>query len=71
MEELHPGLPSGLVAALQRAVQVAPREFSVRALEEAGVPGLLIEADMADPRAYAEERVRTRVQAFLEALQSR
>jgi|GEM_PF-5372134 len=34
----------------------------------AGVPGLLIEADMADPRAYAEEQERTRVQAFLESL---
>ncbi len=31
-----------------------------------GVPGLMIEADMADPRAYAEEPVRNRVQAFLE-----
>ncbi|AET67365.1 Benzoyl-CoA reductase/2-hydroxyglutaryl-CoA dehydratase subunit, BcrC/BadD/HgdB [Desulfosporosinus orientis DSM 765] len=31
-----------------------------------GVPGLVIEADMADPRAYAEEPVRNRVQAFLE-----
>ncbi len=33
---------------------------------ETGVPGLMIEADMADPRSYAEEPVRNRVQAFLE-----
>ncbi|SHI37648.1 2-hydroxyacyl-CoA dehydratase subunit D [Desulfosporosinus lacus] len=35
-------------------------------MRETGVPGLMIEADMADPRAYAEEPVRNRVQAFLE-----
>jgi len=35
-------------------------------MSETGVPGLMIEADMADPRAYAEEPVRNRVQAFLE-----
>jgi len=43
-------------------------EIRRRVMAAAGVPGLLIEADMADPRAYAEEQVRTRVQAFLEAL---
>ncbi|HOG47270.1 MAG TPA: 2-hydroxyacyl-CoA dehydratase family protein [Anaerolineae bacterium] len=36
-----------------------------------GVPGLLFEADMADPRAYAEEAIAARVQAFLEALDGR
>lgn len=35
-------------------------------MKETGVPGLMLEADMADPRAYAEESVRNRVQAFLE-----
>lgn len=35
-------------------------------MKETGVPGLMIEADMADPRAYAEEPIRNRVQAFLE-----
>ncbi len=34
--------------------------------EATGVPGLIIEADMADPRAYADEPVCNRVQAFLE-----
>lgn len=37
-----------------------------RVMKETGVPGLMIEADMADPRAYAEEPIRNRVQAFLE-----
>lgn len=37
-----------------------------RVMMETGVPGLMIEADMADPRAYAEEPIRNRVQAFLE-----
>ncbi len=40
-----------------------------RVTEETGVPGLMIEADMADPRAYAEEPVRNRVQAFLETFE--
>ncbi|TGE35484.1 2-hydroxyacyl-CoA dehydratase [Desulfosporosinus fructosivorans] len=37
-----------------------------KVMNETGVPGLVIEADMADPRAYAEEPIRNRVQAFLE-----
>jgi len=37
-----------------------------RVMRETGVPGLVVEADMADPRAYAEEPIRNRVQAFLE-----
>lgn len=37
-------------------------------MQETGVPGLMVEADMADPRAFAEESTRTRVQAFLETL---
>ena len=36
-----------------------------------GVQGLLIEADMGDPRAYAEEPIHTRIQAFLETLEGR
>ena len=38
---------------------------------ETGVPGLVIEADMADFRNYSEEQTRTRVQAFLETLEAR
>jgi bcr-type benzoyl-CoA reductase subunit B len=36
--------------------------------KETGAPGLIVEADMADPRAYAAEPIRNRSQAFLEAL---
>lgn len=36
-----------------------------------GVPTLVLEADMADARAYTEGPVRTRVDAFLELLDSR
>jgi len=35
-----------------------------------GVPGLIIEADMNDARSYAEEPIRTRVQAFMETLEA-
>jgi benzoyl-CoA reductase/2-hydroxyglutaryl-CoA dehydratase subunit BcrC/BadD/HgdB len=44
--------------------QVDQRE----ALEEAGVPALLLEADHADPRSFSEAQVRTRILAFLERL---
>lgn len=37
-------------------------------MQETGVPGLIIEADMTDHRVYAEAPIRNRVQAFLETL---
>jgi benzoyl-CoA reductase/2-hydroxyglutaryl-CoA dehydratase subunit BcrC/BadD/HgdB len=45
-------------------------QYAIRraVMERTGVPGLLIEADMCDARSYAEEAVRTRVQAFMESL---
>ncbi len=39
--------------------------------EWTGVPGILIEADMNDERAYAEGPVFTRIEAFIETLQPR
>jgi len=39
--------------------------------ESSGVPGLIIESDMCDSRSYAREAVRTRIQAFMEALAER
>lgn len=39
--------------------------------EATGAPGLLLEADMCDTRAYAEQQVRMRVEAFLETLAGR
>ncbi len=35
-----------------------------------GVPGLIVEADMSDPRLFAEEAVKTRIQAFMETLEA-
>lgn len=45
-------------------------QFELRRLvtEKTGLPGLIIEADMCDPRNYAEESIKTRVEAFLENL---
>lgn len=39
--------------------------------ERTGVPGLLLEADMCDTRSYADEPIRTRIEAYLETLASR
>jgi len=36
--------------------------------ERTGVPGLVIESDMCDVRSFADEAIRTRVQAFMEAV---
>lgn len=36
-----------------------------------GIPGLVIEADMTDARAYAEAQIKTRIEAFMETLQNR
>ncbi len=41
-----------------------------KVMAETGVPGLLIEADMADQRVFAEEPTRNRVQAFLETVEA-
>ncbi len=36
-----------------------------------GLPGLIIEADMCDTRAYSDEQIETRLQAFIETLKER
>ena len=36
--------------------------------ERTGVPGLILEADMCDTRVYADEPIKTRIQAFMEIL---
>ncbi len=38
---------------------------------QTGAPGIMIEADMCDSRAYAEEQIETRIQAFMETLKER
>jgi len=37
-------------------------------MRETGVPGLMVEADMADSRVFADEPAKNRVQAFMETL---
>ncbi|MDI7274478.1 MAG: 2-hydroxyacyl-CoA dehydratase family protein [Anaerolineae bacterium] len=46
---------------------VARRELTAAT----GAPGLLLEADMCDTRAYTEQQIRTRVEAFLETVAGR
>jgi len=43
-------------------------DFRRAIMAKAGVPALILEADMCDTRAYAEGAIRTRVEAFLEML---
>ena len=42
------------------------RDYFIR---ELGVPTLLVESDLEDPRYYAEAQIRNRIDAFFEALE--
>jgi benzoyl-CoA reductase subunit B len=44
------------------------REYFTR---ELGVPTLLVESDLEDPRYYAEAQLKNRIDAFFEGLVSR
>jgi len=48
-------------------------QYAIRreVMQRTGLPGLVIEADMCDERSYAEEPIRTRIQAFMESLGER
>jgi len=39
-------------------------------MEQLGIPSVVIEADIADSRAFSEEQARTRLEAFFETLES-
>jgi len=39
--------------------------------EETGIPTLIIEADMTDDRVYSEAQAKTRIEAFIETLESK
>jgi bcr-type benzoyl-CoA reductase subunit B len=41
-----------------------------RLMRDSGVPALLLEADHGDPRAFAEEQIANRLDAFVEMLES-
>ena len=40
-------------------------------LAEMGVPSLIFESDMADPRLWSDAQIKTRVHAFIETLAGR
>ena len=37
--------------------------------ERTGIPALVFETDMGDPRFYAEAQIKTRLEAYLETLE--
>jgi benzoyl-CoA reductase/2-hydroxyglutaryl-CoA dehydratase subunit BcrC/BadD/HgdB len=48
-------------------------QYDIRRLisEKAGIPSLVLEADMTDARVYSDAQTQTRVEAFIETLQNR
>ncbi len=48
-------------------------QYDIRRIvtERTGRPGLIIEADHCDPRAYAEEPIKAQIQTFMEGLKER
>jgi len=47
---------------------VGQYDLKRRLMEDLAIPSVIIEADIADERAYAEEQTRTRLEAFFENL---
>lgn len=63
---------NGMVMFLNRsckAVSFAVHELKEIITQRTGLPALVFEADMGDPRFYSEAQVRTRIEAYLETLQ--
>ncbi|RLB06835.1 MAG: 2-hydroxyacyl-CoA dehydratase [Deltaproteobacteria bacterium] len=54
-----------------KAVSFAVYELKDIITEKTGVPALIFESDMGDPRFYSETQIRTRIEAYLETLQRR
>ncbi len=51
-----------------KAVSAGVYELKRMFVEETGIPALVFESDMGDPRFYSEVQVRTRIEAYLETL---
>ncbi len=51
-----------------KAVSGGVHELRRIFVEETGIPALVFESDMGDPRFYSEVQVRTRIEAYLETL---
>jgi bcr-type benzoyl-CoA reductase subunit B len=54
-----------------KAVSFAVFELRNIITEKTGIPALIFESDMGDPRFYSETQIRTRIEAYLETLQRR
>lgn len=63
---------NGMIMFINRsckAVSFAVHELRDLLTEKTGIPALVFEADMGDPRFYSETQVRTRIEAYLELLE--
>ena len=54
-----------------KAVTFGVLELKDMITEETGIPALVFESDMGDPRFYSEVQIRTRLEAYLETLDRR
>jgi bcr-type benzoyl-CoA reductase subunit B len=54
-----------------KAVTFAIPEIRKIITERTGIPALVFETDMGDPRFYSEAQIRTRLEAYLETLEER
>ena len=50
-----------------RAASFGEQHFQNQ-LAEDGIPSLIFESDIGDPRAWSDSQIKTRVQAFIETL---
>ncbi|MFC1858321.1 2-hydroxyacyl-CoA dehydratase subunit D [Thermodesulfobacteriota bacterium] len=63
----------GMVIHVNRGCQVITKSTyeKEKAAQEAGIISMSFESEMADPRSYSDGQVKTRIDAFLEILQTR
>lgn len=54
-----------------RAYSFGQYELARRLEDKYGIPSLMLEADMNDSRSWSDEQVNTRIDAFIETLESR
>lgn len=54
-----------------RAYSFGQYELARRLEDKYGIPSLMLEADMNDSRTWSDEQVNTRIEAFIETLESR
>ena len=54
-----------------KAVSFSVHELRDMLTEKTGIPALVFESDMGDPRFYAEAQVKNRIQAYFETLEAR